>query len=376
VAFKSTWSHFLHDTLGINLPQRSSSALDYFPNSRQATTYCCLYKCQADLPTPALEVAKANRSSSSTFSKRGSALQRRQPQVPIIESAEPSKALKALSCLLSNLSLEAHEMQPTSGSGISTDEAKFSCFPNLPVELRLKIWSFAAIKTPRIVTGLHFRQGDQAFKSATPNPTVMRVCRESREAGSKVFSLLLEAKPKSIPSARLYVNPDSDTVYYCDMSTPRYGGTCRDYFLETLAALVSSEKTNEIQHVMYELNPTAMRQEEQYRGSIEEPEDIEFFIRSYGKLKSLTLIVNDAQYKWEGNKYLAIKNPNEFGASIRDQVSNPFLILRQIDFTLQRLNAKFSNWRRPALKIMDLKNNLEGTFEDIIRQGLVLESPV
>jgi hypothetical protein len=265
-------------------------------------------------------------------------------------------------------------MEPTGISRISTDEAKFSCFRNLPVELRLKIWSFAAIEPPRIVTGLYFRQGDQAFKSVTPNPTVMRVCRESREAGSKIFSLLLEAESKSIPSARLYVNPDSDTVYYCDMSTPRYGGTCRDYFLETLAALVGSKKTNEIQQVMYELNPTAMRQEERYRLSIDEPEDIKFFVRSYGKLKSLTLIMNDAQYKWEGNKYLAIENPNTFGASIRDQVSSPDLILRQIDFALRRLNAKFPDWQRPTLKIIDLKNNLEGSFEDIIRQGLVVES--
>jgi hypothetical protein len=290
-----------------------------------------------------------------------------------MESAEPSKASEALSCILSNLSLEAHKMESTNSSRISTDEAKFSCFPNLPVELRLKIWSFAAIEPPRIVTGLYFRQGDQAFKSVTPNPTVMRVCQESREAGSKIFSLLLEAESKSIPSARLYVNPDLDTVYYCDMSTPRYGGTCRDYFLETLASLVGSKKTNEIRQVMYELNPTAMRQEGRYRRTIDEPEDIEFLVRSYGKLKSLTLIVNDAQYKWEGNKYLAIENPNAFGASIRDQVSSPDLMLRQIDFALRRLNAKFPDWQRPALKIIDLKNNLEGSFEDIIRQGLVVE---
>ncbi|KAI1747668.1 hypothetical protein F4782DRAFT_520339 [Xylaria castorea] len=96
----------------------------------------------------------------------------------------------------------------------------FHLFPNLPTELRLRIWALAA-EDPRI---LHVRIEDRSvwtsatklehgtvYSSPTPPPAVLHACRESRQAASYERSFLTSP---SIAEARyIWVNFRQDMIY-------------------------------------------------------------------------------------------------------------------------------------------------------------------
>jgi hypothetical protein len=97
--------------------------------------------------------------------------------------------------------------------------SEFELFPKLATELRLKIWNFAAYQ-PRLIEVEHARNAHRSLSVTTQSrlsPVVLRVCKESREEGLKVYSLTYfeVQRPPNIEYA-IYYNPLSDIVHFGD----------------------------------------------------------------------------------------------------------------------------------------------------------------
>ncbi|KAL9619792.1 MAG: hypothetical protein Q9160_005628 [Pyrenula sp. 1 TL-2023] len=110
-------------------------------------------------------------------------------------------------------------------------DASFKLFPQLPVELRLKIWHDTVSAYPsrlvEICTDCHFsnvdytqnsvenRISDIAWLSRTPNPAVFSVCRESRREASKYWRLRfdLDFATAGSDGQCVYINPTHDVIY-------------------------------------------------------------------------------------------------------------------------------------------------------------------
>jgi len=87
----------------------------------------------------------------------------------------------------------------------------FHPFPELPIELRTKIWDEAAL-VPRIVkigvieTEENLHQRRITYKTRTPVPALLRANQESRKQGLKYYSL-------SFGSTSDYIDMKLDTIY-------------------------------------------------------------------------------------------------------------------------------------------------------------------
>jgi hypothetical protein len=96
----------------------------------------------------------------------------------------------------------------------------FHCFPNLPSELRLKIWALAIpdprsieISCERDVIPPGTRRYAKSFKSNIGPPALLHACRESR------FEGLLTYKPHfttAFSTNCIYVDFDRDTIHLSD----------------------------------------------------------------------------------------------------------------------------------------------------------------
>ncbi|KAH7360725.1 hypothetical protein BKA65DRAFT_577663 [Rhexocercosporidium sp. MPI-PUGE-AT-0058] len=93
----------------------------------------------------------------------------------------------------------------------------FHPFPNLPTELRLKIWQHS-LPGPRVLHLLHNRRINHLV-TTTPTPSLLRTSQESRAEGFKVLKLFFDpgwdaatAAVRSFPY--VYINPEVDTFYF------------------------------------------------------------------------------------------------------------------------------------------------------------------
>jgi hypothetical protein len=96
----------------------------------------------------------------------------------------------------------------------------FTLFPDLPLELRLKIWSFIT-PGPRIVSikykGLSFYSIGKGFSAAAgwrspdPVPIVLHICRESRTEALKSYQL---AFGSYLHPGRIYFDFSKDTLRF------------------------------------------------------------------------------------------------------------------------------------------------------------------
>ena len=100
----------------------------------------------------------------------------------------------------------------------------FTLFPNLPTELRIKIWQYSLLG-PRIIEAAYLPEPFFSFNGAHP-PPVFQACRESRDVALSVYKPLFESAVgkdhihntiKTLP--HIYINPTHDTIY---ISTPYY----------------------------------------------------------------------------------------------------------------------------------------------------------
>lgn len=88
---------------------------------------------------------------------------------------------------------------------------KFETFPQLPIELRNKIWKIAAAATvkPRLVK-VSWSQARRRCISSQPPPVLLRVCHESRIEALKIWKSAFASSPEF---AIIPFNFDLDTVY-------------------------------------------------------------------------------------------------------------------------------------------------------------------
>jgi hypothetical protein len=99
-------------------------------------------------------------------------------------------------------------------------QQSFTLFPELPLELRLKIWSFIA-PGPRTVSikykGLSFYSIGKGFSAAAgwrspdPVPTILHICQESRTEALKSYRL---AFGSYLHSGRIYFDFSKDTLRF------------------------------------------------------------------------------------------------------------------------------------------------------------------
>lgn len=96
---------------------------------------------------------------------------------------------------------------------------KFTLFPILPVELRLKIWA-CVLQVPRIVeiravgVGRYHPKTAISFCSLTPNPSILYVNIESRLEAIKLYKPMLHnIWGPGIRESTIYLNPSRDTVF-------------------------------------------------------------------------------------------------------------------------------------------------------------------
>jgi hypothetical protein len=90
----------------------------------------------------------------------------------------------------------------------------FTCFPKLPIELRLKIWK-EALPGPRILPvecRFNFVQGieQKHFIVTTPPPVAFHVSRESRQEALKKYTSRLDTTSNT---SNFWIGPVNDTIY-------------------------------------------------------------------------------------------------------------------------------------------------------------------
>lgn len=86
---------------------------------------------------------------------------------------------------------------------------EFTKFPELPKELRLKIWENAS-RVPRHIERL-YDAICWKVDNFCPPPAVLQACRESREVGLKFYVLTTFDTPEQRP--KIYLNELDDNVY-------------------------------------------------------------------------------------------------------------------------------------------------------------------
>jgi hypothetical protein len=87
----------------------------------------------------------------------------------------------------------------------------FSCLSDLPVEIRLRIWQFAAPRRPRVIQ-IGFDPNESCWKAwkdgAGGLPSIVHVSREARGEALKSYTRIFDA----------YVDPEEDTIFVSDRS--------------------------------------------------------------------------------------------------------------------------------------------------------------
>lgn len=86
----------------------------------------------------------------------------------------------------------------------------FTCFGDLPTELRLKVWLFAVRSIPpRVITVYP----DPRLQQEHPAPALLHACRESREVGLGFYELSLGNGSQYSDLKRLYIPPGAKDIY-------------------------------------------------------------------------------------------------------------------------------------------------------------------
>jgi len=107
----------------------------------------------------------------------------------------------------------------------SSPLTEFHLFPQLPGELRLKIWKLA-LSTPRVVDIDCTKQSVEGerrwverFYSSTPQPALLHACQESRFEALSTNTYLPAFTTKHSPNV-IYVSFDQDTIQCSDSMLP------------------------------------------------------------------------------------------------------------------------------------------------------------
>ncbi|KAH7417829.1 hypothetical protein BKA64DRAFT_180272 [Cadophora sp. MPI-SDFR-AT-0126] len=161
-------------------------------------------------------------------------------------------------------------------SSTSNSVKMFTIFPNLPSELRIKIWQQACY--PRIVT-LTYTTATSSFTSTTPPPTLLSVNHESRHEALRIYTLCFGT---SSQPPRTYFNPFLDTLYLPRHQEMGYDETLREFrqLVHDPTCLLDQVRYVAIDHV----NVDVKRPWESYNKAV--------FLRSFKHLDEIALILN------------------------------------------------------------------------------------
>lgn len=123
----------------------------------------------------------------------------------------------------------------------STHKPEFTKFPELPTELRLKIWDYASNVTRALE--LEYCMVDRKFFTFQHIPSVLHTSSESREVGLQHYHLSF-GTDKNLPGT--YFNAEKDIVYFGTRQYPDDIRFMTEYFAKTAA---NFEPRDQIQHL-------------------------------------------------------------------------------------------------------------------------------
>ncbi|KAH7309360.1 hypothetical protein BKA65DRAFT_519676 [Rhexocercosporidium sp. MPI-PUGE-AT-0058] len=98
-------------------------------------------------------------------------------------------------------------------------EPAFTCFPNLPVEIQIKIWHHSLLG-PRIIQVARRDGGDRSFSfNGAQPPAALHACQTSREVACSVFktAFALQNSRPNEPLPPIYIDFAHDTIF---LTTP------------------------------------------------------------------------------------------------------------------------------------------------------------
>ncbi|TAQ88116.1 hypothetical protein B7494_g3580 [Chlorociboria aeruginascens] len=129
---------------------------------------------------------------------------------------------------------------------INMDEAtsppRFTLFPDLPCELRIKIWKLAepGPRTVRIQYNMNYKSWNGKFiadfkgwTSPDPAPTILHVCQESRAEALRTYS---PAFGSYFHAPKVYINFSIDTLKFDNPQKDGLGEGSDIYLLDTFLA--------------------------------------------------------------------------------------------------------------------------------------------
>lgn len=103
-------------------------------------------------------------------------------------------------------------------------DREFHFFPQLPPELRAKVWEFATF--PRVVV-VAYNPATERVESDTPIPALLHVNQESRYEALRRYKKLFASK--SNPDCYTLYRPHFDTLYFPRHREMGYDDTLRDF---------------------------------------------------------------------------------------------------------------------------------------------------
>lgn len=117
----------------------------------------------------------------------------------------------------------------------------FTKFPELPTELRRKIWAFAS-RQPRSIE-LMYAWVDREFLNLKHPPAVLHACFESREVALYFYTLSFGTQNHP---PKIYFNPVEDIVYFGSRQFDDEIVFTLEYFRDHVESLVPGDKIQRI----------------------------------------------------------------------------------------------------------------------------------
>jgi hypothetical protein len=162
----------------------------------------------------------------------------------------------------------------------------FSHFPDLPVEIRLRIWQFAAPCRPRVIQ-IGYDPNKSCWKAWKDGlgglPSIVHVSQEAREEALKPYTKVFDA----------YVDPDEDTIFISDpifsIRKPRNRFLCSEYANKLRNVAFTSEIYNGLAQSL-----------DQFPGLCEGPATV---LRRLEGLTHFTLVISEdgAGFEYSGD---------------------------------------------------------------------------
>lgn len=165
-----------------------------------------------------------------------------------------------------NTNEEQHQKPTDSSLFNESDAQSFTLFPELPTEIQLTIWGFAAFLEPRIinvigasidVSGANNAASINAIIDAnsdhyyihvrTPLPSIFGACHDSREVALQYYKTSFEYSGMMWPRCGVRCNPTIDTLFFDIVDWSWDSEQAHDFHI--FNRLVDSEDLADTRHI-------------------------------------------------------------------------------------------------------------------------------